>query len=329
VQHHWGAGVAGIPAPFPKGAGILAATPGGVAYVYLDDPDARSLGGVLAWGLRHRAGEIHVLADATGARTSTEVGSLLARRAQAFDIPVTVWTVDPPAVREAVPAGFFPPPLLPATAAPWADTLRAAGAEPVVEFGVLTGEVLGLQVARVVVDDDGARLEVGVGSQDRAFHRDLEPNRPVAEVLAEVVALIRRYRRPEGATHLASSLAQERWLRCVLVARPDLVGAAWLAPLPPAVPGGDLRTASAAMAAGVDDQGRPVVVAASTGIDLDLVPAAADARRASGLDAASRLILALAPGDDHPRTRQLASRLRDPAEVVTVPADWKGLTGTL
>jgi hypothetical protein len=139
--------------------------------------------------------------------------------------------------------------------------------------------------------------------------------------------MIRRLRTPEGTAHLANSLAGERWLRSVIVARPDLVGAAWLAPMPPAVPRSDLRTSTAALAAGVDRDGQPLIVAASTGIDLDLVPAAADGRRAGGLDA--RLVLAVAPADDHPRTRQLAALLREPAEVVTVPSDWKGLAGTL
>ncbi len=276
------------------------------------------MGGVLAWTLRHRAGEVHVLVDCR-----PEVAGLLARRAQAFAFPVTVWGVDPPALVEAAPAGFSPPPPLPNQAAAFADLLRAAGVEPVVEFGVLTGEVLGLEVARVV----GARLEVGVGSQDRTFHRDLEPDRAPEAVLAEVVAMIRRFRTPTAAAHLANTLAGERWLRCVLVARPDLVGAAWLAPMPPAVPRGDLRTPTAAMAAGVDGAGRPVVVAATTGIDLDAVPAAADAWRGCGLG--GRLILALAPADDHPRTRQLAALVSPPAEVVLVPADWKGRTGTL
>ena len=102
---------------------------------------------------------------------------MLARRAQAFTLPVTVWRVVPPTCAWTTPAGFSPPPPLPSAAAAFADVLRAAGVEPVVEFGVLTGELLGLEVARVIVDGDGARLEVGVGSQDRAFHRDLEPDR--------------------------------------------------------------------------------------------------------------------------------------------------------
>jgi hypothetical protein len=274
---------------------------------------------VLAWALRYQAGRVELLAD-----TSEPIAAVLSRRAQAFALPITVWRVVAPTLQEVVPAGFSPPPPLPTGDAPLAQVLRGAGVEPVVEFGVLTGEVLGLQVARVV---DG-RLEVGVGSQDRAFHRDLEPDRAPEDVLAEVVALVRRFRTPDGSAHLANTLAGERWLRRVLVARPDLVGAGWLAPLPPAVPRGDLRTSTAAMAAGVDTAGAPMVVAASTGIDLDLVPEAADARRASGL-ADARLVLAVAPADDHPRTRQLAALVRPPAEVVTVPAGWKGLTGTL
>jgi hypothetical protein len=312
-----------VPAPFPAGAALRPAAAGEAAFVLVDAPSLRSLGGVLAWALRYEAGEIHVLAE-----SSEEVAAVLARRAQAFALPVTVWRVTPPTLRLAEPAGFFPPPPLPSAAAPFAEVLRAAGVEPVVEFGVLTGELLGLEVARVVVDARGARLEVGVGSQDRTFHRDLEPDRAVSDVLAEVVAMIRRWRTPAGTAHLANSLAVERWLRHVVVARPDMVGAAWLAPMPPAVARADLRTSTAAMAAGVDIAGEPVVVATSTGIDLDLVPAAADARRAGGLGSA-RLVLAVPPGDDHPRTRQLAAALREPAEVVTVPAGWKGLAGTL
>lgn len=309
-----------MPAPYPHGAALRPASPGEPAYVLVDGADERSLGGVLAWSRRFGAGDVHLLADAR-----EPVAAVLARRAQAFALPITVWAVDPPQLREVAPAGYFPMPPLPAEAAKFADVLRAAGADPVVEFGVLTGEVLGLEVARVV---DG-HLEVGVGVQDRASHRDLEPGRPVAEALAEVVGVVRRFRRPEAPAHLANSLAGERWLRQALVARPDLVGAAWLAPMPPAVPRPDLRLPSAAMATGVDVAGSPIVVAASTGIDLDLVPAAADARRAAGLEAVARLLLAIPAADDHPRTRQLAASLHQPAEVVTVPTGWKALADTL
>jgi hypothetical protein len=95
-------------------------------------------------------------------------------------------------------------------------------------------------------------------------------------------------------------------------------------------------------ASGVDRQDRPVVVVASTGIDLDVVPSAADARLAvtsldpasldpASLDSASpddgrpwpRLIIALPEGDDHPAIRGLAADLREPAEIVTVRPDWR------
>ena len=63
------------------------------------------------------------------------------------------------------------------------------------------------------------------------------------------------------------------------------------------------------------------VVVCSVGVDLDLVPAAAEARLALAPDA--RLLLVVPEGDDHPATRALANRLKDPAEVVAVPGDWR------
>jgi len=72
------------------------------------------------------------------------------------------------------------------------------------------------------------------------------------------------------------------------------------------------------VAVGVDGDGAAMVVACSVGIDLDLVPFAADGREALGLGDA-RLVLAVPERDDHPVTRALAARLRNPAVVVPVP----------
>jgi hypothetical protein len=85
----------------------------------------------------------------------------------------------------------------------------------------------------------------------------------------------------------------------------------------------DLRQPAPAPAGGVDLSGRPIVVVCSTGIDVDLVPAAADARLSDGRDA--RLVLVVPEGDDHPVTHALAAALADPAEVVTLPGDWRAL----
>ena len=77
------------------------------------------------------------------------------------------------------------------------------------------------------------------------------------------------------------------------------------------------RRARASRSASTAD-GAPVVVVCSVGIDLDLVPFAADARHAlAGPDA--RLVLAVPERDVHPVTRELAARLAEPAEVVPVP----------
>jgi hypothetical protein len=84
----------------------------------------------------------------------------------------------------------------------------------------------------------------------------------------------------------------------------------------PTVEAPDLRTPWPSPATGLDTAGRPLVVVCSVGVDLDLVPAAADARLADGRGA--RLLLALTSRDAHPVTLALAAALADPAEIVTV-----------
>lgn len=330
VRDGWG-DVGGRPGPFPSGATLLSED-GTTAWVLVEPSDDRALGPALAWTRKQGAASLNLL-------VATSAVATVARRAAAFRTPVTVWEVKGRQLIEGTAAPLSPPPPLPAAAGALAGVLRASGAEPVVEFGVLTGEVLGLEVARVLVGEDGeARLEVGVGSHDREARQLMRPDQPVEESLADTVELIRRLRRPDAPRHLANTLAGERWLRAVLVEHPELVGAAHLAPVPPPVPGRGLRQSRPVAADGVDRQDRPVVVVASTGIDLDLVPWAADARLAvslgldnggldsGGLDPLPRLVIAVPEGDDHPATRGLAADLRDPAEVVAVRSDWRTLS---
>jgi hypothetical protein len=300
------------------GGGAALVSPGG-CFILVHDADHRVLGQALAWAQGRDAAALHLLVEGPA-----ELCGVLSRRAAAFAFPATVWRIDGRALQEVAPAPFPPSMPLPPDAARCAEMLVAAGAEPVVEFGVLTGEVLGLEVARLVADPDGWRLEVGVGRHDRQAHRMLYPHRSVEAGLAEVVGAVRRLRRPGVRTQLANTVAAERWLRAVVVAHPDLIGARRLEPVPPPVARTDLRLPTPAPAAGVGRDGAPLMVVCSTGVDLDLVPSAADARLADGRDGV-KLVLAVPPGDDHPRTRQLAAALADPAEVVTVPAEWRNL----
>jgi hypothetical protein len=101
------------------------------------------------------------------------------------------------------------------------------------------------------------------------------------------------------------------------VRRPDLVGLAELATAPPPVPRANVKDAEPCVAEGTTAEGQDVVVVCSAGVDLDLVPFAADARGA--LDAVTApLLLALPAADVQPVTHRLAARLVHPATVVAV-----------
>ena len=111
------------------------------------------------------------------------------------------------------------------------------------------------------------------------------------------------------------------WLGWRGIADPSLVGLDHLAPAAPTIPRDSVMDVGASIAVGTGADGRTVVVACSVGIDLDVVPAGADARLA--LDPSARLVIVVPERDDHPVTRRLAATLLDPADVVAVPGDWR------
>ncbi|CAN5483461.1 hypothetical protein BH18ACT1_BH18ACT1_11580 [soil metagenome] len=243
------------------------------------------------------------------------MAATLARRAGLFVPAPRVWRVEGRALvaAEAAPLELQPP--IDPQVAMYEPVLRAAGCDVVVEHGRLVGEVLGLEVVRVALVDGGPRFEVGVGRFDREAHAELAGGGdPSPETLERVVRFVSERRGAGAPGTPLQRLAPERRLRSWLVGEPGLVGADRLEPVAPV---GDptLRTPAPAAALGTAD-GAPVVVVASTGVDLDLVPEAADVRQRDAPDA--RLVLALAPRDASPTTRDLASALRTPADVVEV-----------
>jgi hypothetical protein len=269
----------------------------------------------LLWAQRFPVENLHLLID------DERAAGVVARRAAAFARPPTVWRVYGAALTAAAPAALAAEPPLDLRLAPLADVIRAAGADPVVEHGVLKGEVLGLEVARAVIDDEGPVLEVGVGKHDRQAQGMVHGDQPTAAVLARVVAMVEGHRRAGAPHHPYNRLASERWLRARAVADPAFVGAAELASVPSPVEVDDLRKPAPAPAAGVDLQGHPVLAVFSTGVDVDLVPAAVDARLADGRN--PRLVIVVPERDDHPYLRALAGALRESADVVTVADDWR------
>ena len=280
-----------------------------------------ALGRVLVWARRNDVHELHVLVDDPAA------AGMLARRATAFAPSPNVWVVDGRTVRAARPAPLPAPLEPPAVARGLMGLLVEAGTEVVTEHGEIRGEVLGLEVARVVVDESPdlpapqARIEVGVGRHDRDAFAMLHGDLPADQALAGVVDKVRRHRQHDAEAHPLGRLAAERWLRVRVLEHPSTVGAVRLAPADPTLARDGVKDVAPAIALGQDGDGTPVVVACSVGIDLDLVPAAADARLAHAPD--GRLVLVLPERDDHRVTRELVDALAVAADVVVVPTDWR------
>ena len=280
----------------------------GIAWVYLDERPAVRLGAALAWALRAGAAELHVIAEqGTG---------VLARRAGEFAVPITVWHAEGrrlwPAVAEPLLISTDPP----VHHRQFRQAIADAGAEPMEEHGVLAGEVRGLEVCRVVDDPYLAttRLEVGVGVHDREAFAMLHGDEPAPAALARIVEIVTRHRSWDAPPHPLNRFARERLLRWRALQDPASLGAAELHAVPPPVPRTNLKDPVPCVAAGFDAGGRPVVAVFSTGVELDLITFAADARLSSGPDA--RLLVATPERDQLKVTGELADALLRPAELI-------------
>ena len=274
-------------------------------WVLSDDPSGR-WGAALALAVRHRASSLQIIADA-GAGT-------IARSASGFGFPVRVWRTE--SDRDLVEVS--PDPVVtPAEPSPdhlgFAPVITAAGAHVHIESGVVTGEVAGLEVCRVVGDGDAVRLEVGVGANDREAFAALHVDQRVEDSLARVVRAVAEHRRAGADHHPLNRLAPERLLRWRLQVDPTPIGVSELCPDEPPVPRPPLTQSAPCVASGADIDGRPVTVVCSAGVDLDLVPFAADARRAVTERAAVH------HGDSPATTRRLLVVIpaRDSLRIVT------------
>jgi hypothetical protein len=281
----------------------------GAAWVLAAERPHRILGPALAWARQQGADEcVNVLVEGTGA-------GVVARRAGEFRGEIHVWNIDARALTPAAPTPFPPPKELDASVRAFEPMIRAAGAEPSIEHGVLAGEVAGLEVCRVMVDGETGRprLEVGVGFSDREAFRAMHGDAPTMEQLAEIVRRLWERRRPGAPPHALNRLARERRLRHQVMASSAAVGCVTLTTAPPPVPRANLKEPIPCVAVGETADGQPAVVVCSSGIDLDLIPFAADARLALEPDVS--LIVVVPPPDRHPATLALAERLRHPASV--------------
>ena len=298
----------------------------------------RALGGALALAVRAGCDGVHVFAE--------NHSGVLARRAACFERAPIVWQIEGThaTIAEAAPRPTEPPPpRVPELVA----LLGVAGVEVTVEHGVITGEVEGLEVARVVaaaplgdtaagnddgdIDDAGEastewQIEVGVGAHDREAFSLLHADEPTPEAIRRVAEVVRAHRSPGAPPHPLNRLSAARWLRSLLIRRPDLVGAGRLRAASPPLPRGGPKDPVPAVAYGLTPDGRRLVVVACVGIDLNVVPFAADARLF--LDPDAELVVALPRRDAHDVIRKMSARLRRPAQIVEVDDRWSTMTAS-
>ena len=312
---------------FPNGAALVVDDAG---WVLVEGPASRSLGGAVAWALRHGATALNIVAEAdTG---------LLARRAAHLDFPISIWFAEDRTLLAAVPE-----PLV--ASSPPSDehlalvaVIAAAGATPNVEHGVVFGEVYGLEVCRVVDeptvghiaelgdldeatiaaaqgrDRDGVLLEVGVGATDREAFRLLHGGIPTVEALASVVVAVAPYRSPDAPQHPLNRLGQERYLRWRLEQDPGLIGMRHVEPAPPPVPRPNLKDPIPCVARATGSDGVEHTIVCSVGVDLDLVGFVADVHE---LDERP-VVVVLRERDRISITEELLARLARPVTVRTI-----------
>ncbi|MCX6510481.1 MAG: hypothetical protein NT081_06675 [Actinobacteria bacterium] len=298
--------------PFTGGAMVHV---GEALWCLLDDGAIRSFGPAMVLADRESIETFHVMAE------SEATSGVLARRAAEFTNGPSVWRIEGRTLVAAAPA---PIPVLvepSAAARELIGMLVDAGVEVSVEHGEIRGELRGLEIARVVESPDGTRLEVGVGRHDREAFTMVHGNLPTALALESVISSVDAVRRAEAEAHPLRHLAPEGWLRWRLIRDPQLIGARELQPVQPPLPRDSVKDVGASIAVGVDNNGASIVVACSVGIDLDVVPTAADARALN--DPSARVVIVVPERDDHPATRRLASRLLGPAEVIGLSGEWR------
>ena len=297
------------PAVFARGAAVI---DGDSCWVLVEEQSTRGFGPALLWALKSDKRELHLLAE-----TGTGV---LARQASNIDFPVSVWHVDGRSLLAAVAEPFAAPREPNPEHLAFIDLIDNGGATPVVEHGVVAGEVLGLEVCRAVNDPitGAARLEVGMGAHDREAFALLHGDKPTVEALADVVSNVKQHRRPGALAHPFNRIAPERLLRSNIIGAPQLVGARHLAPCDPPFPRTNVLDTVPCVARGTTTSGRDLVVVVTSGADPDIVPFALDARsfvdHVNGTD--SELRIAMPSTHVTPTNRRALSLARHDATFV-------------
>lgn len=259
----------GTPHVFAPGAAFVTDD---AAWFLIDGDASRCLGPVLAWGAVNAPGRaVNILTE--------DNGGVVARRAALFGSSVRVWSVDDRTIHPAVPADHEPMQMPAAGHMSLAGLIESAGADVVIEHGVVLGEVRGLEMCRVTSDEnDGTpRLEVGMGAHDREAFGLVHGHLPTEDALRQVLDAVLPHRLPGAVPHPLNQFGAERLMRWNAIQSPETVGCASLAAAEPPVRRTNLKDTVPCVAVGIDSDGGTVAVTFVHGADLDAVPFALDA----------------------------------------------------
>ena len=287
-----------------------------VAWVYVTGRHERSLGPALMWALRNNANELKLF--------SSESAGDLARIATHFDFVIEVFEVDAAGVACVAMPKIVEKIEVSVADEMFAEFIKSAGADVVREHGVISGEVCGLEVCRVVrAADSGesggageSELEIGVGAHDRETFKLLHGRTATIESLRKVIAEVAARRAVGAQVHPLNRLARERLLRHYVCQSPQLVGAKSLQVAEPPIVRTNLKDVVPCCAVGMSLTGEKMVVIFSVGVDPDVVSFGADAR--GQINGSAELIFAMPTRDIVPAVERVAQMLRRPARFVGV-----------
>lgn len=275
--------------------------------------DERMAGPALIWALRSAVDHLLIVAEAEHA------GALARRVSSVGAFGIDVLAVDGVDLVAVQLEPIAPPPVLSSEVWDLAPILSEAGARPVDDHGRVVGEVAGLEVARIdEPDGEPARIEVGVGEADRELHTLVHSNLEVGTAVRRAVAMVASERQ-RGSMHPLTRMARERWIRSDLIDDPASVGLASLTAVAPLVARSTVLGNVPSAAVGETLDGETVVVVCSSGIDLDVVPEAADYRQREAPDAA--LWIVVPERDRHAVTESLVDITRD-CRLLSITPPW-------
>lgn len=295
----------GTPEVFSLGAAFLTDD---AVWTLIDGDATRALGPTLAWASRHER-HIHILVE--------KDSGVVARRAAFFNHSISVWHVDEKSLLPAVPEPHLPSVEASPEHRELMPLISSSGADALVEHGVVVGEVRGLEMCRVVTDSISgeARLEVGMGVNDREAFAMVHGELPTEQALRNVIEAVQVHREPGAMVHPFNQFGAERLHRWRAMQDPRSIGFVQLAPADPPVKRTNLKDPVPCVALGTLENGQSAAATFVHGIDLDVVPFALDAADRHGV---SNVVIAVRQRDLTESIRRMVSMSKHHVDVAFI-----------